>query len=325
MDRPWIKYYDQAVPDKLIFPETTLDRIFVNTVINHPDWIAYTYNDEDTTYKELNDRVNRFAHGLISIGVEKGDRIALMLPTSPTYPMAAEAVHKLGAVIVNISVMTKGSDFTANFRASGAKILITLDIFLQNIHLHLAEAGVEQLILHSVFGLEKKLVPLPANFAYVDALISTQSPQEPACAAKPDDLALLQMTSGTSGRPKAVMLSHKNIVANLYQIESFHPQLVPNNSAVICMLPFFHVFGFAICFQLSMFRGYRMVLIPRFDPFAVLPLIGMIEKYRPISLPAVPSLWGVLTRHLEDAPEMAQLLANVEMPSSGGAYLLPSV
>jgi long-chain acyl-CoA synthetase len=325
MDRPWLKYYEQTVPENFIFPETTLDRIFMNTVAKYPGWIACTYNDEDITYQQLNERVNRFAHGLISLGVKKGDHVALMLPTSPAYPIAAEAIHKLGAVIVNIGVMTKGNDFTAIFRASGAKILLTLDIFLQNIHMSLAGAGVEHLILHSVFGLEKKLLPLQVDFIYLDKLNAGQSTDEIVSASAPDDLALLQMTSGTSGRPKAVMLTHRNIVSNLYQIESFRPQVTPNNGAVICMLPFFHVFGFAICFQLSVFRGYRMVLVPRFDPFAVLPIMGMLEKYKPVSLPAVPGLWGVLTRHLEDKPGRAELLSSIEMPTSGGAYIQPSV
>ncbi len=325
MDRPWTKYYDKSVPENLIYPETTLDRLFMNTVSKHPQWIACTYNDEDITYKQLNGRVNRFARGLISLGVKKGDHVALMLPTSPVYPIAAEAVHKLGAVIVNIGVMIKGNDFAAIFRASGAKILFTLDIFLQNIHLSLADAGVEQLILHSVFGLEKKLLPLQVDFIYMEKLSASQSSDEILSASEPDGLALLQMTSGTSGRPKAVMITHRNIVSNLCQIEAMRPNMSSGNGAVICMLPFFHVFGFAVCFQLSIFRGYRMILVPRFDPFAVLPIIAMLEKYRPVSLPAVPSLWGVLTRHLEDAPGRVELFSSIEIPTSGGAYILPAV
>jgi long-chain acyl-CoA synthetase len=95
---------------------------------------------------------------------------------------------------------------------------------------------------------------------------------------------------------------------------------------VICLLPFFHVFGFTICFQLSMLRGYRMVLVPRFDPLAVVPLLGLLEQYRPVmSLPAVPGLWIALTKHLEANSGMRALLAEIEMPSCGGAPLPPAV
>ena len=124
--------------------------------------------------------------------------------------------------------------------------------------------------------------------------------------AEPDDLAVLQMTSGTSGRPKAVMLTHRNIVANLQQIEAFRPVAAPANAAVICLLPFFHVFGFTICFQLSVLRGYRMVLVPRFDPLAVVPLLGLLERYRRWRrCRRCPGFWIALTKHLERQPRDA--------------------
>ncbi len=326
MNRPWAKHYDQPVPEPFTFPETTLDRMFVAAVASHPDWVALSYNDEDTTYGQLNERVNRFAHGLRSLGVAKGDRVALMLPTSPVYPMAAVAAHKIGAVIVNIGVMTKGPEFAAILRATGARVLVTLDVFLPNIHTSLAAAGVEHLVLHSVQGLEKKLPPLAVTPVPLDQLLRSHPATEPPAVAEPGDLAVLQMTSGTSGRPKAVMLTHRNIVANLHQIETFRTTAGRSNASVICLLPFFHVFGFTICFQLSVLRGYRMVLVPRFDPLAVLPLLGLLEKYRPVeSLPAVPGLWIALTKHLEASSATRELLAGIEMPSCGGAPLPPGV
>ncbi|MHB8894946.1 MAG: AMP-binding protein [Candidatus Geothermincolia bacterium] len=327
MNRPWTDKYDHPVPEPFSFPETTLDRIFVSTAASHPDWVALSYNDEDTTYGELNERVTRFAHGLRALGVQRGDRVALLLPTSPVYPLAAVAAHRVGAVIVNIGVMTKGPEFVEIVRATGARVLVTLDVFLPNIHTSLAATGLEHLILHSVSGLEQKLPPLALKPKPLETLLRSQ----PTCllrsVAEPGDPAVLQMTSGTSGKPKAVLLTHRNIVANLHQIEAFRPPTTPVNAAVICLLPFFHVFGFTICFQLSVLRGYRMVLVPRFDPLAVVPLIGLLEKYRPVlSLPAVPGLWIALTRHLEaGSPGTRALLADIEMPSCGGAPLPPAV
>jgi len=162
MKRSWTSHYDHPVPEPFSFPETSLDRIFVGTVASHPSWVALSFDDEDTTCRQLNDRVNRFAHGLRSLGVAKGDRVALMLPTSPVYPMAAVAVHKIGAVIVNVGVMTKGPEFAGILQATGARVLVTLDVFLPNIHTALAAAGVQHLILHSVSGIEQKLPPSPS-------------------------------------------------------------------------------------------------------------------------------------------------------------------
>lgn len=326
MNRPWSDKYDHPIPELFTFPETTLDRIFVGTATRHPEWVALSYDDADTTYRQLNDRINRFAHGLRSLGVAKGDRVALMLPTSPVYPMAAVAVHKIGAVIVNIGVMTKGTEFAGILQATGARVLVTLDVFLPNIHTSLAAAGVEHLILHSVSGIEQKLPPLAVTPVLLEQLLRSQPAWEPRAEAEPGDPAVLQMTSGTSGRPKAVLLTHRNIVANLHQIECMGPTTAPTNAAVICLLPFFHVFGFTICFQFAVMRGYRMVLVPRFDPLAVVPLLGLLEKYRPVlSLPAVPALFIVLTKHIETSPGMRALLAEIEMPSCGGAPLPPAV
>jgi long-chain acyl-CoA synthetase len=326
VNRPWSDKYDHPVPEPFTFPESTLDRVFAATAARHPEWVALSYNGEDTTYAQLNERANRLAHGLRARGVAKGDRVALLLPTAPAYPLAAVAAHKIGAVIVNIGVMTKAPEFVEIARATGARVLITLDVFLPNIHPALAAAGIEHLILHSVSGLEQRLPPLAVPPEPLDALLRAHPATELPAVVDPGDLAVLQMTSGTSGRPKAVRLTHRNIVANLQQIEAFRPVAGPPNAAVICLLPFFHVFGFTICLQLSVLRGYRMVLVPRFDPLAVVPLLGLLEQYRPVvSLPAVPGLWIALTRHLEGSPATRALLAGIEMPSCGGAPLPPQV
>ena len=325
MDRPWMRHYDQPVPQPFTFAETTLDRLLARTAAEHPDWVALSHDGADTTYGELAVRANRLAHALRALGLRRGDRVALVLPTSPVYPVAAAAAHANGAAIVNFSVMAKGLELRETLRAVGARILITLDVFLPNVLPALAGSGVEQLVLHSVQGLQKQLPPPPVPLWHFGELLRAHPAQAPDSAAEPGDPALIQLTSGTGGRPKAALLTHRNLVANLRQIEAFRPEPGGTNAAVICLLPFFHVFGFAICLQLSVLRGYRMVLVPRFDPFALTALLGLIAKYQPVSLPAVPVLWSALVRHLGESPAACALLATIEMPSSGGAPLPPPV
>ena len=326
MSRPWHDKYDHPFPEPFTFPETTLDRIFAATAAAHPDWVALSAGDDDTTYAQLDERATRLAHGLRALGIVRGDRVALMLPNAPAYPLAAVAAHKIGAVVVNVSAMTKGPDFAGIVRATGARILVTLDVFLPNVHEALAASGIEHVVLHSVAGLERQLPPPAVPTTPLGELLRSHPATPLPAVATPGDPALLQMTSGTSGRPKAVLLTHRNIVANLHQIEAFRPVAGAANGAVICLPPFFHVFGFTIGLQLSVLRGYRMVLIPRFDPLAILPLLGLLERHRPVvSLPGVPALWAVLTKHLESSPAARELFAAIEMPSSGGAPLPPAV
>jgi long-chain acyl-CoA synthetase len=138
----------------------------------------------------------------------------------------------------------------------------------------------------------------------------------------PTDVALLQLTGGTTRHPKAVALTHRNLVANVVQLDSCVRAPDVDNGAVMCLLPFFHIFGFEICLQLSVFKGYHMVLVARFDPTSLLPTLQLVDKYRPISFPAVPALWAALTKH---AGEYESALRHIAVPSSGGAPLDPAV
>ena len=114
------------------------------------------------------------------------------------------------------------------------------------------------------------------------------------------------------------MLTHRNLVANVVQIEKWAQIGATDNPAVICILPFFHVFGLTACLNLSILNGYRMILVPIFDWSSILPFLKMIKQYRPISFPAVPSLWAALLSFPEVS---AYPLGNIRVPSSGGAPL----
>jgi long-chain acyl-CoA synthetase len=326
MKNPWFKHYTKHVPHAISYPEIPIHRFLTDTVARHPDYIAMTFNDNNTSYRELNEKVNKFALILQMAGVKKGDRIAFIMVNSPTHVIAFFAVMKLGAIVVNISVGIQGEELINCLNNSGAKVVVTLDLFAQNFYNVVKNTGVKIVILHSVFGLEKK-IPLeegmPDPQVFLELLASVESAAEPVVEITPADVAVLQYTSGSTGAPKASTLTHANIVASVLQSDTWMGVKGAGNAAVMCVIPFFHVFGMSACLLVSVLKGYRMVLLPRIDLMDILSLMKMLETYRPISFPAVPSLWSAI---MSLPPETARTkFSSLQVAISGGAPLAPSV
>jgi long-chain acyl-CoA synthetase len=322
MNKPWLKQYAGHVPPSIVYPEIPIHRFLVDTVATHPDYLACSFNEIQTTYQELNLKVNQFAQALGRMGIAKGDRIAFFLINSPTYIIAFFAVLKLGAIVVNLNVGIQGDELRRCLQESGAKAVVSLDLFAQNIYQAIENTGVETVILHSVFGLEKQL-SLAEGAApprlFQEILASTQNSEEPQVPVLPEDVAVLQYTSGSTGAPKAAILTHANIVASVIQSHTWIKTPEAGNAAVLCVIPFFHVFGMSAGLLVSVLKGYRMVLLPRIDLLDILSLLKMLETYRPISFPAVPSLWAAILSLPGEAARTQ--LASIQVATSGGAPL----
>jgi Acyl-CoA synthetases (AMP-forming)/AMP-acid ligases II len=326
MKNPWLKHYAKHVPHTIAYPNIPIHRFLTDTVAKHPGYVVMSFNNNDTSYRELNEKVNRFALVLQNIGVKKGDRVAFIMVNSPTHVIAFFAVMKLGAIVVNISVGIQGEELINCLNNSGAKVVVTLDLFAQNLYNVVKNTGVKTVILHSVFGLEKK-IPLEEGMPYpqvfLEILASVESAAEPIVEISPADVAVLQYTSGSTGAPKAATLTHANIVASVVQSDTWMGVEGAGNAAVMCVIPFFHVFGMSACMLVSVLKGYRMVLLPRIDLMDILSLMKMLETYKPISFPAVPSLWSAI---MSLPPEAARTqLSSIQVAVSGGAPLPPSV
>jgi len=302
-----------------ISAQKNLFQMFYDASSSHLDFVALTLQERRMTCREVVGAVVAAARGLAAAGIGKGDRVALVLPNTPTYVIAFYALMARGAVAVNISPSSQGAELAKILVDSGAVAVVTLDLFLPGLYKVLGKSPVQKLFITSVQGLEQKLprpddVPVPRRF---ESLMGPSPPVDNADVG-PDDLAVLQYTSGSTGAPKGVMLSHRNILASVEQTASWMQHDEVPNGGVICILPFFHVFGMIVGLHLSVALGYRMILVPRFDALDLMPIVELLEKERPISLPAVPTLWAALTEH----PRVtAQTLSSILVASSGGAPL----
>ncbi|MFO0576688.1 MAG: AMP-binding protein [Polyangia bacterium] len=300
----------------------SLAHLLADSAQRHPEHIALSWSDKSLRYGELQARVVALAAAWSALGIGRGDRVALLLPNTPTYVMAFYALMRLGAIAVNVSPGSQGSELAHILRDSGAVAAVTLDVFLPGLYKALPGSAVRHLFITSLQGLEKRL-PLPAGVPsprpFEELLRPPPGPAAPAeISVGADELAVLQYTSGSTGAPKAVMLSHRGVLASVAQSDAWMSEPQPPNAAVLCVIPFFHVFGLTIGLHLGIAKAYRLILIPRLDALDLVPLIRLIEAEKPVSFPSVPSLWAALMSH---PGVTAAVLQPVRVPSSGGAPL----
>jgi len=300
---------------------TRLEQLLSSAVVGSPGATALVMAQAALTYSELSARVESLACELAERGIGRGDRVALMLPNTPTYVIAFFALMRRSAVVVNLSPANQGRELAQILADSGAVALISLDLFLPALYKVLPGSAVRHLIVTSVQGLDEKLpcpagVPCPLRFeTLLRRPLVASSSVDPGSA---DDLAVLQYTSGSTGKPKGVMLSHRNLLASVGQICNWMQHGEHPNAAVLCVIPFFHVFGLSIGLLVSVAKGYRMLLVPRFDAVDLMPIFALIEAQRPMSIPAVPTLWAALLLHPKAS---ARLFESVVVATSGGAPL----
>ncbi len=300
---------------------TRIEQVLAHSAATQPQATAIVLAQTQLSYNELQARVESLACALADRGVGKGDRVALLLPNTPTYVIAFFAVMWRSAVVVNLSPASQGRELAQILSDSGAVALITLDVFLPALYKVLPSSSVKLLLLTSLQGLEDKLlrppaVPVPLRIE--ELLRRPPGPLVPPASSSGDDLAVLQYTSGSTGVPKGVMLSHRNLLASVAQVCAWMQHEERPNAAVLCVIPFFHVFGLTIGLLVSVAKGYRMLLVPRFDALDLMPLFSLIESQRPMSIPAVPTLWAALVSHPKAS---ASLFDGVLIASSGGAPL----
>ncbi|MGB3941770.1 MAG: long-chain fatty acid--CoA ligase [Candidatus Manganitrophaceae bacterium] len=295
MNRPWLKNYEPAVPPQVEYPSVPLHQLLTNAAQKFPSQTALLFYGRATSYSMLEEETNRFAQALLTLGVRKGDRVAVMLPNVPQCVVAYYGALKIGAVVVMTNPLYVERELQIQLADSGAETIVALDFFYPRIEKIKNETSLKRIILTSVrdklpwlLGL---LYPIKAKkegqWLHVDkkppiydmmTLIGEASPAPPNLPAiSSDDLALLQYTGGTTGVPKGVMLTHRNLVANTLQCRHWMPTLREGNEVFLAVIPFFHVYGMSACMNLAIYLGTTLVLLPR---FATKDVLHAIQKTR---------------------------------------------
>jgi len=339
LERPWLAHYEAGVPAEIDLPDVPVDALLRETAARHPDRTALIFFDARTSFRELDRAADRFAHVLRNMGVAKGDRVSLHLPTSPAFVIAFMGAMRAGAIAVPMNPLYVERELGVLFAPVAPKVSVTVDLLVPRLD-RVREAGGPQPGRYIVTGIQDSL-PIPIKWLYplkakkegrwnpvkhtdrtpnLFKLLDDAPGGAFESVATPDDTAVLQPTGGTTGIPKCAMLTHRNLVANAHQVAAWFPRIAGSDDAVsiLCPLPLFHIYGLTVDMNYAMLVGGTLILIPRFDPEMVLKA----TKHRPRLFPGAPIMYQTLAHH----PEVGKYdLSSIEACISGAAPLAPEV
>ena len=315
------------------FAPRLLTDLLDHAVATWGDRVAIDFLGRETRYAELGGQVARAARGLQDLGVQPGDRVGLCLPNTPYYIILYFATLRIGGIVVNLNPLYIERELTHLIADSGAKVVATCDIpdILGRVGKVARETGVRHLIVCPIAGAlpplksilyrlfkRRDIASIPHDALHVRFAKLVSSPATPTpVTVSPGDVAVLQYTGGTTGEPKAAMLTHANLTANSAQMKVFVGDLARPDEPEITLgvLPLFHVFALTSVLNYSIDTGAEMVLLPRFD---LQQVVAAVKRTGITQLLAVPTIYGALN-NLSDA-DFAKL-KTVKRSISGGAPL----
>jgi long-chain acyl-CoA synthetase len=296
-DRPWLRHYDYWVPPHLNYPDRPLHDILDTAVIDVPDRPATSFFGATLTFEELKDRSDRLATALDQYGITKGDRIGIMLPNCPQYIIAAFAILRHGAVIVNINPSYTAREVLNVAADSGIRMLMTLDALAPLALAVKDQTAIERIIITSLAEYAEPAGPAPrlTGTESLAEILGSHKPGVFRAQISAGDLAVLQYTGGTTGTPKGAMLTHGNIFANVVQTEAFmYRNKTRGEARYLLVIPYFHIYAFTVGMMKGIWVGALQVLIPRYDVDQVL---AALREFRPTYFPAVPTVFVSLLNH----------------------------
>jgi long-chain acyl-CoA synthetase len=319
MEKIWLKQYPAGVPAEVktdLYP--SLVALLEESFRKYRGLPAYRFMGRTVTFGQVDDASRALAAYLQSLGLARGDRVAIMLPNVPQYPVAVSAILRAGYVVVNVNPLYTPRELEHQLKDSGAKAIVVLENFagtLQKVFdavptkkVVLAAMGdllglIKGAIVNHVVRNVKKMVPpfqIPGAVRFNDALAAGRRGTLTEPKVGPDDIAVLQYTGGTTGVSKGAVLLHRNLVANVLQSEAWYQPALKNIPAgeqivTVCALPLYHIFGFNTNMMLAMRMGGCNILIANARDIPA--TLKELSQHKFHSFPAVNTLFNALANH----------------------------
>ncbi|UGQ46046.1 long-chain-fatty-acid--CoA ligase [Massilia endophytica] len=341
MDKIWLKSYPPGVPAD-IDPNQyrSLVHLLEESFQKYADRNAFVCMDKFLSYRELDEHSRRMGAWLQSRGMKPGARVAIMMPNVLQYPVAIAAILRAGYTVVNVNPLYTARELEHQLVDSGAEAIIILENFATTLEQVLSRTSVKHIIVASMGEMlggakgvivnlvvrhVKKMVPafsLPNAVRFKEALGHAKSMKLTPVELKNEDVAFLQYTGGTTGISKGASLTHRNVIANLLQVEAWSVPVMGqlDNAVIVCALPLYHIFALTVCAMWGMRSGATNVLIP--NPRDIGGFIRELTKYKFNILPAVNTLYNALVNH----PDFAELdFSHLKLCLGGGMAVQQAV
>jgi long-chain acyl-CoA synthetase len=333
-EKPWLKYYDEHVPPSLEYPEKTYIDLYREATADIPERVAVYYMGRGITYRELDIYANKFAHFLKQNGLKPGDTVGVNLPNIPAYYISIVGIQKSGCVLTGVSPLLQPKELEYQLIDSGAKLLVTLDVLFSKLEEVINKTGVKTVVVAEIADF---LSPLKRFLGKLLKKIPTGK-INPVTGIKvgrfmdflegmPSDMieekldfdapCLMQYTGGTTGPPKGAILTHRNIVSQITQVNTWMDIKTGEQTRALSAFPLFHQAGLYLGMN-TLAIGGTQVAVP--NPRDLDFLISAIGKYKPNAIVNVPTIFLELLKR----PKFRSLdFSEVEWFLSGAAPFPP--
>ena len=343
-ERVWLESYPEGVPTDIDASEyESLVGLMAESFAKYAQRTAYSFMGQDISYEETDVKSQSLAAYFQSLGLQKGDRVAIMMPNVPQYPVAVAAILRAGLVVVNVNPLYTPRELEHQLTDSGAKAIVIIENFAITLQKCIKQTQVKHIVMCAMGDMlhwpksavvnfvvrnMKNLVPEFHLFGAVKFNQALRVGSEvrflpPTVSA--EDIALLQYTGGTTGISKGAVLLHRNVIANLLQSEAWNQPVmkrVPANEqpTSVCALPLYHIFAFTVNMMLGLRTGGKNILIP--NPRDLPAVLKELSKHTFHSFPAVNTLFNGLANH----PDFGKVnWSNLKVSVGGGMAVTSAV
>ncbi len=318
-DRPWLGVYPAGVPADIdVAQYPSLVHLMEESFQKYASRPAYSFMGKELSFAQADSLSQAFAAYLQGLGLVKGDRVAIMMPNVPQYPVAVAGILRAGFVVVNVNPLYTPRELEHQLKDSGAKAIVIIENFAHTLEQCIASTPVKHVVLTAMGDLlgllkgaivnyvvrnVKKMVPafsLPQAVRFNDAIAKGTRGSFKRPEIRPDDVAVLQYTGGTTGVSKGAVLLQSNVIANVLQSEAWNDPVMKTVPASeqptsVCALPLYHIFAFTVNMMLSLRTGGKTILIP--NPRDLPAVLKELSKHTFHSFPAVNTLFNGLANH----------------------------